>query len=294
MGIATETIKALRQQTGAGILECRQALRETGGDLEQAIDWLRKSGVLKADKKAARTAADGIAIVHLSEDGKQAVIIEVNCETDFVAREAAFQNFTKLAAQLALSNTTTDIAALMAMASPEGESLEETRQALVAKIGENIQVRRVHVQQTAHQFHTYRHGERIAVLVEAAGADEQIGRDVAMHIAAAHPMVVRPEDVPAEQVAKERTIYVEQAEGSGKPAHILEKIVEGQVQKFLKAQSLLEQPFVKNPEQTVGAYVAGAKAEILSFVRYEVGEGIEKVVVDFAEEVMAQVNAGDK
>jgi elongation factor Ts len=278
-------VKELRERTGLGLLECKKALAACDGDIELAIEELRKSSGMKAAKKAGRTAADGVVAARVATDGSYAVVIEVNSETDFVARDAGFLAFVEKVLGAAFSSRQTDVAALMS-----GE-LEAAREALVQKIGENIGVRRISLLSAdAGVVGAYVHGNnRIAVLVALSGGDADLARDVAMHVAAANPQVVSPADMPAEAIAKEREIYTAQAQDSGKPADIIDKMIGGRIKKFLAENSLVEQAFVKNPDITVGKLVAGAGAAVTSFVRFEVGEGIVVEKVDFAEEVAAQL-----
>ena len=278
-------VKELRERTGLGLLECKKALAACDGDIELAIEELRKSSGMKAAKKAGRTAADGVVAARVADDGSYAVLVEVNSETDFVARDAGFLAFVDKVLDAAFTGRQTDVAALMA------GDLEATREALVQKIGENIGVRRIELMSAdAGVVGAYVHGNnRIAVLVALAGGDNDLARDVAMHVAAVNPQVVSPADMPAEAIAKEKEIYTAQAQDSGKPADIIEKMIGGRIKKFLAENSLLEQAFVKNPDITVGKLVAGAGAGVSSFVRFEVGEGIAVEKVDFAEEVAAQL-----
>ena len=278
-------VKELRERTGLGLLECKKALAEADGDIEAAIEALRKSSGMKAAKKAGRTAADGVVAIQTAADGGFGAMVEVNSETDFVARDENFLGFVKSVVSKAFDERLDDVAALA------GGETEDARQALVQKIGENISVRRVVTYQAAEGvIGGYVHGNnRIAVLVSLKGGSEELARDVAMHVAAVNPQVVSPDDMPEEQVAKEREIYVAQAQDSGKPAEIIEKMVDGRVRKFLSENSLTEQAFVKDPDTTVGKLVAGAGAEVLGFTRFEVGEGIEVEKVDFAAEVAAQL-----
>ncbi len=278
-------VKELRERTGLGLMECKKALRAADGDVDKAIEELRKSSGMKAAKKAGRTAADGVVASRVAEDGGYAVLVEVNSETDFVARDENFLNFVDSVVNAAFEARETDVAKLMS------GDLEAAREALVQKIGENISVRRISLL-TADSgvVGSYVHGnKRIAVLVALKGGDQELARDVAMHIAAVNPQVVSPDDMPAEVVAKEKEIYTAQAQESGKPAEIIEKMIGGRIKKFLSENSLLEQAFVKDPDMTVRKLVSAASAEVVSFVRYEVGEGIEVEKVDFAEEVAAQL-----
>ena len=278
-------VKELRERTGLGLLECKKALAEADGDIEAAIEALRKSSGMKAAKKAGRTAADGVVAIQTAADGGFGAMVEVNSETDFVARDENFLGFVNSVVSKAFDERLDDLAALA------GGETEDARQALVQKIGENISVRRVVTYQAADGvIGGYVHGNnRIAVLVSLKGGSEELARDVAMHVAAVNPQVVSPDDMPEEQVAKEREIYVAQAQDSGKPPEIIEKMVDGRVRKFLSENSLTEQAFVKDPDTTVGKLVAGAGAEVLGFTRFEVGEGIEVEKVDFAAEVAAQL-----
>jgi elongation factor Ts len=278
-------VKELRERTGLGLLECKKALAEADGDIEAAIEALRKSSGMKAAKKAGRTAADGVVAIQTAADGGFGAMVEVNSETDFVARDENFLGFVNSVVSKAFEERLDDVAALA------GGETEDARQALVQKIGENISVRRVVTHQAADGIiGGYVHGNnRIAVLVSLKGGSEELARDVAMHVAAVNPQVVSPDDMPEEQVAKEREIYVAQAQDSGKPPEIIEKMVDGRVRKFLSENSLTEQAFVKDPDTTVGKLVTGAGAEVLGFTRFEVGEGIEVEKVDFAAEVAAQL-----
>ena len=279
-------VKELRERTGLGLLECKRALAAAGGDVDKAIEELRKSSGMKAAKKAGRTAADGVVITRLADDGSYGVVVEINSETDFVARDENFLGFVNKVVDAAFAGKQTDVAAVMA-----GE-LESAREALVQKIGENISVRRIKlVNAESGVVGAYVHGnKRIAVLVELKGGDQDLAKDVAMHIAAVNPQVVSPADMPEEVVAKETEIYTAQAQDSGKPAEIIEKMIGGRIKKFLAENSLTEQAFVKDPDVTIGKLVSTAGAEVASFERFEVGEGIEVEKVDFAEEVAAQLN----
>tara|TARA_R110000772_G_scaffold243731_1_gene356680 strand:- start:5703 stop:6560 length:858 start_codon:yes stop_codon:yes gene_type:complete len=278
-------VKELRERTGLGLLECKKALAAAGGDVEKAIEELRKSSGMKAAKKAGRTAADGVVSTRIAEDGSYGVIVEVNSETDFVARDESFLGFVSRVVTAAFERRETDVAALM-----DGD-LEAARESLVQKIGENISVRRVTlITADAGVVGGYVHGNnRIAVLVELKGGDQDLAKDVAMHVAAVNPQVVSAEDMPADVIEKEREIYTVQAQDSGKPAEIVEKMIGGRIKKFLAENSLVEQAFVKDPDITVGKLVSAAGASVASFVRFEVGEGIEKEQVDFAAEVAAQL-----
>ena len=278
-------VKELRERTGLGLLECKKALAAAGGDVDKAIEELRKSSGMKAAKKAGRTAADGVVATRIADDGSYGVLVEVNSETDFVARDDNFRAFVEKVVDAAFSGRQTDVAALM-----DGE-LEQAREALVQKIGENISVRRIELLTSdAGVIGAYVHGNnRIAVLVELKGGDQDLAKDVAMHVAAVNPQVVSPADMPQEVIAKEKEIYTAQAQDSGKPAEIVEKMIEGRIKKFLAENSLVEQPFVKDPDVTVGKLVSAAGAEVAAFSRFEVGEGIAVDKVDFADEVAAQL-----
>lgn len=290
MAITASMVKELRERTGAGMMDCKKVLTETDGDIEAAIELMRKSGAAKADKKAGRVAADGRVVITVSDDGKEASIVEVNCETDFVAKDENFINFANAVGARILADKPADVDALSALPLDSGETVEEVRAGLVAKIGENMKVRRFEIiSSEAGQVYSYSHGVRIGVAVALNGGDEALGKDIAMHIAASRPMCVSENDVPAETLAKEKEILIAQAEGSGKPMEIIEKMVEGRLRKYLAEITLVGQPFVKDPDQTVGKLLKDAGAEVSSFVRYEVGEGIEKKEEDFAAEVMAQV-----
>lgn len=278
--ITASMVKELRERTGAGMMECKKALVEANGDIDLAIDNMRKSGQAKAAKKAGRVAAEGVIISKIAADKKSGVILEINCETDFVAKDAGFLEFSEKVATAALTDGLTDLAALQA-------KFEEERTALVAKIGENIGIRRV--QEIAGDVvGSYQHGARIGVLVAASsGSDEELVKHIAMHIAASKPEYVSPSDVPADVVEHERNIQIDIAMQSGKPREIAEKMVEGRMRKFTGEVSLTGQPFVMDPSKTVGDLLAEKKATVAKFIRFEVGEGIEKVEVDFAAEVAA-------
>lgn len=279
--ISAGLVKELRERTGLGMMECKKALVEANGDIEAAIEELRKSSGMKAAKKAGRTAADGIVVAKVADDFSYGVLLEVNSETDFVARDENFKGFAVKVLDKAFSSKQTDVAALMA-----GE-LEDARQALVQKIGENIGVRRI-AGSEGDVVNVYVHGTgKIAVIVTLNGGDADLAKDVAMHVAASNPQYLSPADFAPEVIAKEREIYIAQAADSGKPKEIIEKMVEGRVRKFTQEHSLTEQPFVKDPEVTVGKLVKNAGATIVGFIRYEVGEGIEKEETDFAAEVAA-------
>ncbi len=291
MAITAAMVKELRERTGAGMMECKKALVETDGDIDAAIEHLRKTGMAKADKKAGRTAAEGLVAIKLSDDGKRAAIVEVNCETDFVAKDENFRNFVDAVADQVLANNPADLDALLALPMPgeDGQTIGEALKALIAKIGENMAIRRFAIIEASGRLHTYMHGNRIGVVVDLEGGDETLGKDIAMHIAASRPMTVSEAEVPAEVIEKEKEIFAAQAAESGKPPEIIEKMIGGRIKKFLKEVTLLGQPFVKNPDQTVEQLLKEANATVAAFTRFEVGEGIEKKQENFADEVMAQV-----
>jgi elongation factor Ts len=291
MSITAEAVKQLRERTGAGMMECKKALVETNGDLDAAAELMRKQGLAKADKKATRVAAEGVIALEKSADGKSAAMVEINCETDFVAREADFQGFSADVARLVLAAGPADAGALNSLQLASGESVDERRRALVAKIGENISVRRHATLSSSGFLGAYRHGSRIGVLVAIEGGSAELAHDIAMHIAASNPEYLSAADVPADVVAKEREIETEKALAEGKPAEIVAKMVEGRLRKTLNEKALLGQPFVKDPDQTVEKLLKAAKAQVKAYQRFEVGAGIEKKQDDFVGEVMAQVKA---
>ncbi|MCH8227618.1 MAG: elongation factor Ts [Proteobacteria bacterium] len=275
MAVTAAMVKELRDRTGAGMMECKRALVETNGDIEAAVDHLRKSGLAQADKKASRVAAEGMIALSLSANGKHAVMVEVNCETDFVAKNENFNSFAEAVAANALCEDPADVEALLSTRIGDA-TVEQARQILVTKIGENIQVRRfVHIS-TDGTIGTYVHGGKIGVLVDLSGGDETLARDLAMHIAALNPEYVADEDVPAEIIAREKDILIAQAKSSGKPAEIIEKMVSGRLRKHLAGITLLGQTFVKNPDLTVGKLLSQNNASVNGFERLAVGEGIEK------------------
>lgn len=281
--ISASLVKELRERTGLGMMECKKALVDANGDIEKAIDDMRKSGQAKAAKKAGRTAAEGVAVVKVAADGSYGVMVEINSETDFVARDENFLAFADKVAEHAFNTKQTDVAQLMA------GDLESARQALIQKIGENISVRRIAMVAGGRVASYIHSNKKIGVLVALNGGNEELAKDVAMHVAAAVPMVINPEEVSAAVIEKEREIYTAQAQDSGKPADIVEKMIDGRIRKYLAEVSLVSQPFVKDPDTLVGNLLKKSQASATAFVRYEVGEGIEKEVVDFAAEVMAQV-----
>jgi elongation factor Ts len=283
VAISASLVKELRERTGLGMLDCKKALRETEGDIDQAIENLRKSSGMKAAKKAGRVAAEGVVAARVSADNAYGQLLEINSETDFAARDAGFLAFVNSVADQALADKQEDVQALL-----DG-GVEADREALVQKIGENISPRRI-ASLSGDVVGSYVHSNnRIAVLVQLKGGDVELAKDIAMHVAASNPQYANPEDVPEDVIEREKDIYIAQAQDSGKPAEIIEKMVVGRVRKFLEEISLTKQPFVKDPDVTVGELAKKAGAEVVAFVRYEVGEGIEKEEVDFAAEVAAQL-----
>jgi elongation factor Ts len=291
MSITADKVKQLRERTGAGMMECKKALVETKGDLDAAAELMRKSGLAKADKKAARIAAEGTVAAERS--GLSAVLIEVNCETDFVARSDEFQAFARDLAKAALASSADTVEALLGSANGAG-SFEDQRRALIAKIGENISVRRFVKITAPGALGTYIHGSRIGTLVALEGGDEALARDLAMHVAAVNPAYIDASEVPAAVLDKEREILADQTKGENKPPEIIAKMVEGRLRKYLAEITLLGQPFVKDPDTTVEKLVKKAGAKVVRFARLEVGAGIEKKQDDFVGEVMAQVKAQEK
>jgi elongation factor Ts len=292
MSVTAEAVKLLRERTGAGMMECKKALVETQGDLDAAAELMRKAGLAKADKKAARVAAEGAIVIEASPDGKRAVIVEINCETDFVAREKDFQAFAANVAKVALARQPATLEALSAEAYEGSQSIEEARRALIAKIGENITVRRFAALQAEGVIGTYLHqqgGRPKAAIVAVTGGNEAVAKDIAMHVAATNPAHLSADSVPAEVIDKERNFLIEQAKGENKPEAIVAKMVDGRVRKWLAEITLLGQPFIKDPDTTVEKYLSQAGATVTGFVRFEAGEGIEKKQEDFAAEVMKQV-----
>jgi len=294
MAITAESVRQLRERTGAGMMECKKALVESDGDLEAAAEIMRKSGLAKADKKAARVAAEGRIAFAGSADGRTGVLVEVNSETDFVAREPAFVAFADEAAALALATGAGDAEQLLATKTTDGATLDEKRRALIAKIGENLSVRRLARLQAPTVLGSYLHGARIGALVALEKGDATLAKDLAMHVAAINPQCVDSSHVPPEQLAKEREILVAQAAGEGKPQAIVEKMVEGRLRKYLAEITLVGQPFVKDPDVTVEKLLKQSGARVAAFARLEVGAGIEKKQENFADEVMAQVESSKK
>ena len=288
MSISASMVKELRERTGAGMMECKRALVETDGDMDQAVETLRKSGQANADKKSSRVAADGRIAVAV--DGNKAAIAEINSETDFVAKDENFVGFAEAVVDAALTSDVEDVDALSSSTLPDGRTIETARTDLVAKVGENISVRRFERVEASDHLGNYTHGARIGSLVSMSGGNAELARDIAMHVAATNPLCVDEDDVPDDTLERERRIFAEQAAESGKPPEIVEKMVTGRVAKFLKEITLLGQPFVKDPDVSVSKLLKGADAKVVAFVRYEVGEGIEKKQENFAEEVLNQIN----
>jgi len=291
MSVTASMVKELRERTGAGMMECKKALVETNGDLDAAAEALRKSGQAKADKKAGRVAADGRVVIQAN--GTRAVIAEVNSETDFVAKDENFIGFAEAVAAAALSSGLTDTAAL-ANASIGDSTIEQARTELVQKVGENISVRRAEIIANDGPIGYYAHGARIGAIVALQGGDEALARDIAMHVAAINPTCIDESGVPAETLEREKRIFTEQARESGKPPEIIEKMIGGRINKFLKEITLVGQPFVKDDKQSVGQLLKSAGANVVSFTRFEVGEGIEKKTENFADEVMQQIEDAKK
>ncbi len=294
VSVPADSVRQLRERTGAGMMECKKALVEARGDLDAAAEIMRKSGLAKADNKAARIAAEGMIAFAGAAGGRAGVLVEVNCETDFVAREAEFVAFAREVAELALGTGASDVAQLLAQRGADGVTLDERRRALIARIGENIGVRRLARLEAPGVLGSYLHGTRIGALVALAGGDAALAKDLAMHVAAINPQYVDARAVPAEQVAREREILVAQAAGEGKPAAIVEKMVDGRLRKFLAEITLLGQPFVKDPDTTVEKLLARSAAQVTGLARLEVGAGIEKKQENFAAEVMAQVKGSEQ
>ncbi|MDA7967996.1 MAG: translation elongation factor Ts [Gammaproteobacteria bacterium] len=291
MTASASQIKELRARTGAGMMDCKRALAESGGDIDAAIETLRKKGIAAAAQKAGRIAAEGAVACCADENG--AALVEINCETDFVAKDESFRAFADAAAAAVLAHAPADLAAAAKLPLASGGALEEARSELVARIGENISLRRfVVLRAEGAALHTYLHGARIGVLVRMRGGDERLGRDVAMHIAASRPLCISADDMPPDTLSKEEAIYAAQAADSGKPAEIAKKMVAGRLQKFLKENTLLGQPFVKDPEQSVSHLLSAASAKVEAMTRFEVGEGLEKREENFAAEVAAAAKGG--
>ena len=292
MSITANLVKDLRDRTGAGMMECKKALVDSSGDLGAAVELLRTRGQAKAEKKAGRIAAEGQILTATSPKGDVTVILEVNCETDFVAKDENFQRFARAATELAARDEPASVEALMALRLPAGGTLEDARRDLVAKIGENIGVRRFEYVRPKGKLGGYFHGTRIGVLVDVEGGDAELSKDLAMHIAASNPRYLSPEDVPETLRASERRILTEQAAGEGKPPEIVAKMVEGRLRKYLSEVALVGQPFVKDPDTTIAKLLKDRGARVHRFVRLEVGEGIEKKSENIAEAVAAMHSQG--
>ena len=290
MKITAAMVKELRERTGSGMMECKKALVQSGGDLDAAINEMRKSGLAKADKKSSRIAAEGCVVIKTSSDGKRAAMVEINSETDFVAKADDFKGFASMIVDQVLSSDVVNVDGLLAMQSANpGETIEETRRHLIAKLGENINIRRFNRYTTTNGLiSNYLHGGKIGVLVEVEGGDDNLGKNIAMHVAASRPVCVDDGNVPAETLSKEKEILIGQAEQSGKPKEIIEKMIKGRLKKFLGEITLVGQPFVKDTDKDVGQVLKENGATAIRFIRFEVGEGIEKKQENFAEEVMAQ------
>ena len=291
MSISASMVKELRERTGAGMMECKKALVDSDGNLDSAIELLRTTGQAKAEKKATRIAAEGRIII--KSDTEHTVILEINSETDFVANDSNFINYAESVAVAILENDIVDLESLSKIDLTTGTNVEMARTQLISKIGENISIRRFDKIKQCDNMGIYTHGARIGVVVSLTGGDEVISKDVAMHIAASNPICINNEGVPEETVSREERIFQEQAASSGKPAEIIEKMIQGRMKKFFKEVTLLGQPFIKNPDISVNELLKESKAEIISFIRYEVGEGIEKKEENFADEVMAQIKGSE-
>ena len=285
MEITASLVKELRERTGAGMMDCKAALKDANGDIESAIEIMRKSGAAKAAKKAGRIAAEGIISIKQKENN--IVMIEVNCETDFVAKDDNFLSFSEAIVDVIMEHDVNDINNLLKL-NFENQTIEEATQQLVTKIGEKVTIRRFEKCSIKNQVGIYLHGTRIGVVIEIEGGDQELAKDIAMHIAASKPLYINEDNVSKEVLDKEREIYVAQAKESGKPEEIIKKMVDGRIKKYIKEITLLGQPFVKDPDQSIEKILKSAKANVLSFIRYEVGEGIEKRSDNFAEEVMSQ------
>jgi len=291
MAITASMVKELRTITGAGMMDCKKALSETAGNVEDAIEFLRKKGMAGADKKASRVAAEGIIAIAISDDNKKAIIAEVNCETDFVAKGDEFQSFANEIAAIALAKNTTDVEAVMNETMASGETIDTVRRGMVARIGENMALRSMKIIESEGGIGQYQHGEKIGVVVAMTGGDDALMRDIAMHIAAANPSAISEDEVDQKLLEKERKFQIEQAADSGKPAEIIEKMIDGRMRKYLQGITLVGQPFIKDPDQTVEKLLKSNEATVTAFVRLEVGEGIVIEELDFADEVAAAAAA---
>ncbi|MDJ0955955.1 MAG: translation elongation factor Ts [Arenicellales bacterium] len=295
MTITAAMVKALRERTGAGMMECKKALAESGGDMDAAIEELRKKGAAKADQKSGRIAAEGAISGIVTADGTSGVLVEINCETDFVAKDENFRAFGQKVAEIVLAQNPESVDALAKLKfSDSQQTVDEARVELFSKVGENLSVRRFARLDAGPEgrISVYLHGTRIGVLVHTQGGRSDLGRDIAMHVAASRPLCISRDDVPEGVLSKEREIYTAQAADSGKPQNIVDKIVEGRLQKYLNEVTLLGQPYVKDPDQSVQKLLASEDAQVVEFVRFEVGEGLERKEDDFVAEVMAQAKGG--
>lgn len=291
MAVTASMVKQLREMTGAGMMDCKKALGETDGNVDDAIELLRKKGMAGADKKAGRTAAEGVVAIAISDDKQKAAIVEVNCETDFVAKGDEFKGFADEIAQIILTTGCVDVEALLTEKMANGQTIDEKRREMVGRIGENMAIRRAELIETSGQIGQYQHGEKIGVVVAMDGGDDTLIRDIAMHVAAAKPSAISVDDVDQEMVEKERKFQIEQAQESGKPMEIIEKMIEGRMRKYLQEITLLGQAFVKDPDQTVEKLLKSSDAQVTNFIRLEVGEGIEIEQTNFADEVAAAAAA---
>lgn len=292
MTISASLVKELRERTGSGMMECKKALLQANGDIEAAIKAMREAGITKAAKKAGRVTAQGSIEIKISADGHMGIIVEVNSETDFVARDSNFKAFAKTVAETAFDSQVTDLDALAHLNTPEGHTIEQARQALISKLGENVQIRRIGMLKTTGILGSYIHGDRIGVLVALSKADAALAKDIAMHVAAANPQNIHPEEVSQELIQQEKEVFIAQTAESGKSPEIIEKMVQGRINKFLNEITLLGQAFIKDPNETVGNLLKKHQTEVTGFIRFEVGEGIEKQVEDFAEAVKAAQASG--
>ncbi len=288
--ITASMVAQLREMTGMGMMECKKALQETAGDIKKAEELMRVKSGAKASKMASRTAAEGAVAIYISENGKEGTLLEINCETDFVAKDENFVGFANAVAKAIVDNKVVSVDVLVDAKLDSGQSVEEARKELISKLGENITIRRFESFNTSGNLATYVHGKKIGVLVDFTGGDIELGKDVAMHVAATKPICISKDNVPADKIEEERNIYAQQAAASGKPAEIVAKMVDGRISKFLAEITLLGQAFVKNPDQTVEKLLASKNAKVNKFAMFTVGEGIEKKVTDYAAEVAAVVN----
>ena len=289
MPVTAKMVKELRDRTGAGMMDCKKALVEVGGDIEKAAQFLRERGSANADKKAGRITADGKIAQHISSDSKYGVLVEINCETDFVARDASFVAFASEVADYIAENRPDSLQSLLDGVLTSGERIEAAKNSLISVIGENISVRRFETVQTVSgTVYGYLHGQKIGVLISVVGGSGELGRDLAMHIAASNPIAIDESGISREELDREKKIFLTQAEESGKPKTVIEKIVEGKIKKYINEKTLLGQQFVKDTEITVGDLLERHNAQVEGFTRYELGEGLEKRNEDFVGEVLAQ------